>query len=379
MGPKPRRLAFALVATLAAAGCASAPPKPSDVFVWPAKPDKPRVRYVRTLRSAADLQPASAWERFRRAFVGTDHSVSVFNPTALALSPDETKLYVSCTSTSRVLEFDFTAGAVRLVANEGAHRPSAPFGLATDAGGNLYVSGINNRSVLVYSAGGSFLREIGRDKLDRPTAIAIDRRRQLLYVTEGGRVDSLLHQVEVFALDGRHLRTIGKRGPGPGEFNFPAFLAISSSGTLYVADSLNFRIQMFDPDGNLIGSFGTQGTDPGGFNKIKGIAFDNAGLLHVADGANMAVQMFNASQQLLMWYGSPGMNDGLMAAPNGLAIDSKNHIYVADLMGDRVTEYVLQDTSGAEETAGAAAPTSQGDPAAARGAAPAAPSAQQAR
>jgi sugar lactone lactonase YvrE len=350
-----------LATLLAAAGCASAPPKPSDKLVWPIAPDKPRVRYVRTYRTAADLD-ASGWQRFRRAIVGVDTKNVVINPTALALSPDETRLYVSCSSSGRVLQLDFKEGTMTAAANEDGHRPKHPFGLATDAQGNLYVADEMDKVVWVYLPTGGFLRQIGRGLLDRPTGIAIDRRREILYVSEGGRVDNGRHQIEVFSLAGEHLNTIGKRGTGPGEFNFPSYLAVSEDGTLFVSDTLNFRIQKFDREGNLLGFFGSSGSSVGGFNKIKGLAFDNAGLLHVADSANSFVQIYNSRQQLLLPYGGPGAVDGLMASPTGIAIDSRNTIYVSDLTADRISQYVLVDTSGADGEPAAAGKTPPAPP-----------------
>lgn len=359
------RAAVLALSTAAVAGCARAPlPKPSDEFVWPVPPNKPRVRYVRTIRSSADL-PTSGWEAFRRMFLGADTSTAIFNPTAIALSPDENHLYVSCTSTGRVLDVDFAAGVIRLAAAGARVKPMTPFGLATDAEGNLYVADQGGHVVLVYSQAGGFLREVGRGKLDRPTGIAIDRRRQVLYVADGGRVDNKRHQVEVFSLAGQHLRTIGTRGQAPGEFNFPSYLAVSRDGTLFVSDSLNFRVQMFDPEGNLVGFFGSQGGDVGGFNKIKGLAFDNAGLLHVADSANSIVSVYNSKQQLLMFYGAKSEQQELMQTPNGIVIDAKNNIYVADLMADHVNQYVLVDTSGAEGDDAPQAPSAAGPAAAA--------------
>jgi sugar lactone lactonase YvrE len=352
-----RRATPLLAAAAFAAGCASAPPKPSDAWAWPPPPDPPRVKYVRTIRSPADLEPRSAWERFKRLFVGADGLLTVFNPTAVALSPDETLLYVACTSTGRVLELNLLEGSVRPVAHEEGHAPSQPLGLATDADGNLYVADTIQHVVWVYAPTGGFLRELGRKVLERPVGLAIDRRRQVLYVSDGGRADDGHHQIEVFALDGRHLRTIGTRGPGAGQFNFPSYLAVAPDGTLFVGDSLNFRIQMFDPQGTLVGMFGSPGSDVGGFNKMKGLAFDAVGLLHVADAGNSFVQIFNQKQQLLMKYGDPGSRDELMASPNGIAIDSKNNIYVADLMNNRVNQYALVDASdpeGAKSATGAA-------------------------
>ena len=55
--------------------------------------------------------------------------------------------------------------------------------------------------------------------------------------------DAQEDRVDVFALDGRHLATIGRRGQGPGEFRYPTSLAISPAGDLLVRDQS--RLQRF--------------------------------------------------------------------------------------------------------------------------------------
>ncbi|HEX9242316.1 MAG TPA: SMP-30/gluconolactonase/LRE family protein [Anaeromyxobacter sp.] len=368
MGIPSRRNGLVLLLAFAAAACATA--KPPAPTTWPAPPDKPRIQFVRQLQSPADLPPTTAWQRIRRFFLGDDTSIPIFNPTAVALSPDDQRLYVSLTSTGKVVEIDFASGSMRYTANESGKSPKQPLGIATDAAGNLYVADVAGAKVLVYGPSGGYLRAIGEKQLDRPTGIAVDRRRQILYVSEGGRVENDRHRIEVFSLDGRHVRTMGKRGTQAGEFMFPTFLAVGPDGNLYVSDTLNFRIQIFDPEGALVGFFGQQSESMGGFNKVKGIAFDNAGLMHVADAAASGVQVFNKRQQLLLGYGGPGMEPSLMATPNGIAIDSKNNIYVADLMANRVSQYVLLDTSDTEErspagNAAAGAPAAAPPPSAA--------------
>jgi sugar lactone lactonase YvrE len=354
----PQRAARATLLALAAlAGACATTPKPQGDAEWPAPPDPPRIRYVRTIRTPADL-PSSGWQALRKVFFGTDKTLAVFNPTALALSPDDRRLYVACTASARVLEIDLVKGGIKLAAASG-RRPKHPFGLATDALGNLYVADQLEKVVLVYEPGGAFLREIGRKKLERPTGLAVDRRRQVLYVTEGGKVDDRRHQIEVFSLDGKHLRTIGTRGQDAGQFNFPSYLAVGPDGLLYVADTLNFRIQMFDPQGALLGMFGSANAGIGGFNKLKGLAFDTAGNLHAADAANSMVQIFNPNQQLLLPYGGLGPDLPLMQTPNGIAIDSRNNIYVADLVLNRVNQYVLVDASGSDGAASPKAPAAK--------------------
>jgi hypothetical protein len=55
-----------------------------------------------------------------------------------------------------------------------------------------------------------------------------------------------------FSKDGKYIRTFGKRGGGPGEFNVSHNLAMDSQGRLFVDDRANNRIQIFDQEGKFL-------------------------------------------------------------------------------------------------------------------------------
>jgi hypothetical protein len=55
-----------------------------------------------------------------------------------------------------------------------------------------------------------------------PSAIAVDRTGDL-YVLDTGN-----HRVQKFGPDGQYLATLGRRGQGPGEFYFPAWVAVDA-------------------------------------------------------------------------------------------------------------------------------------------------------
>src|SRR4030042_1741132 len=58
----------------------------------------------------------------------------------------------------------------------------------------------------------------------------------------------------------------GSPGSGDGQFNYPAGVAVDSSGNVYVADLGNHRIQKFDSSGGFITKWGSSGSGDGQFN-----------------------------------------------------------------------------------------------------------------
>ena len=336
----------ALLAALAVLGaaCATAP-KPVDVR-WPLPPEEPRIRFVRAFRSDDDFK-TSAFSRTLRALVAAPGSAQIDQPTGLALSPDERLLYVVSPTMTPIIAVDLVEGKVRAFGGTSDGRPASPYGVAVDREGNVYVSDSSANAVRVYSPEGRQLRRI-EEKLQRPTGVAIDCARDVLYVVSGAARESEHHRVEVYTLEGKHLKTIGTRGTGGGEFNFPTHLGVAADGTLYVVDMLNFRVQVFAPDGALQGMFGSSGNGPGLFDKAKAVALDSFGNIYVSDSQLALVQIFNPKHQVLMAFGGKLDKPGYMLLPTALAISSKNTIYVADYAARCVSEYQLVNTAAAD-------------------------------
>jgi hypothetical protein len=76
-----------------------------------------------------------------------------------------------------------------------------------------------------------------------PTAMAFDEE-GFIYVLDSGN-----HRIQKFDADGTYVATIGNKGQGPGEFQFPQSIDVDSSGMLYVSESMNRRIQILSPEG----------------------------------------------------------------------------------------------------------------------------------
>lgn len=99
----------------------------------------------------------------------------------------------------------------------------------------------------------SYFGEGDSDFFFRPSDIEIDRKQELVYIADSGN-----HRIVVFDLQGRFVRTIGKEGQGPGEFNTPTGLYVTEDSHLAVADYRNNRIQIFDPQGKFLRNINTK-------------------------------------------------------------------------------------------------------------------------
>jgi len=323
----PRVTTSVAALTLAlATACSGASARRVEVR-WPSDPDPARIRFVKAITSGADVE-TSSWTSFQRSLLGTS-PVTFRQPTSLALTGDGLRLYMTDQSMGQVIWFDFKQGqAGRMAPDVGF---AQPFGLAIDDQGIVYVSEPPARRVRAFNPAGQLLREFGTEA-ERPTGLALDQKRQLIYVADGSFPTSQNHRVLVYSLQGKLLRTIGTRGSAPGQFNFPAHLTVDRDGNLYVVDSLNFRVQVFDPEGNVFRFFGEAGESLGKFARPKGVAVDKRGIVYVVDAEMANVQMFNDRSQLLMSFGGKINMLEYFDIPGPITVDSAGkYIYVGDL------------------------------------------------
>ena len=61
--------------------------------------------------------------------------------------------------------------------------------------------------------------------------------------------------IKVFGEDGRFLRSVGRKGQGPGEFGQAGFLGFCPDGRLLVTDFQNRRTSFFGPEGDFLSSY----------------------------------------------------------------------------------------------------------------------------
>jgi hypothetical protein len=82
-------------------------------------------------------------------------------------------------------------------------------------------------------------------------------------------------------------------------FNEPLDIAVDEAGCVYILDSGNQRIQVCGPDGRFVRTIGRRGQGPGEFAGPNALDMDAEGRLHVLDGRQQRIQVFNAQGEAL--------------------------------------------------------------------------------
>ena len=77
-------------------------------------------------------------------------------------------------------------------------------------------------------------------------------------------------------------------------FRSPRDIVLDSTGNMYILDAGNSRIQKLSPEGNFISSIGSRGQGPGDFNFPCSVEMDANDNLYVFDAGNRRIQIFTS-------------------------------------------------------------------------------------
>lgn len=308
-------------------------------LLWPQGGEVPRYLYAGTLTGEQNFHRddavPGALSRVLRAIAGLDEDSRVpvvLQRPAAVVGDDDGRLFVSDTSRGAVFVFDEKAGRLQVWDRAGPAQPFvSPSGMAVAADKGLYVADAELGIVVRLAADGQPVAEIGRGLLRRPTGVARDPASGRLYVA-----DTYAHEIKVFDDSGRLVHVIGRRGGGPGEFNYPTHLAFAL-GELYVTDTMNSRIQVFGADGHVQRrSFGERGLYLGNLVRPKGVSVDGDGNIYVIESYYDSLLVYSPRGDFLLPIGGTGTATGRFYLPSGVWVDARNRVHVADMFNGRV-------------------------------------------
>ena len=252
------------------------------------------------------------------------------------------RIYVTDMGRAAVYVFDPVAGELSVWDKAvGLMNFSAPVGIAIGPEGDILVADAQLGLVARLNRKGETRGAIGKGLLKRPTGIAYDPQGRRIYVS-----DTTAHDIKIFDEQGNLLKTVGRRGEAPGEFNFPTHLAFAQ-GELYVTDTMNSRIQVLDAAGEAVKlRLGERGLYLGNLVRPKGVAVDADGNIYVVESYHDHLLVFDRGGQLLLALGGSGGEIGQFYLPAGVWVDRGNRVFVADMFNARVVVFQFLGGSG---------------------------------
>ncbi len=170
-------------------------------------------------------------------------------------------------------------------------------------------------------------------KLKAPWGVAVNSEGKLWVV------DTANNRVQKFGPEGAYITKFGEAGSGNGQLKEPEGIALDSAGHIWIADTGNNRLQEFSSAGVYMATVGSLGTEAGKFKAPAALAFDPKGNIWIADTGNSRVEKFDKEAKYVSQFGSPGSESGLLSGPKGIAIDGSENVWVADSGNNRIEEY----------------------------------------
>lgn len=312
---------------------------------WPKLPEMPRYKYMMTIYSSDDVVKKSDAQRMRESLVGRSQPQYVFKR-PIDITVQNGMMYFLDSDKPMVNAFDFRRRTYFGFGYRREGKLSNPVSVAVDKKGFVYVADRGRKSVLVFDSFGLYSSTINMAAISAQiSGLAIDDENGYLYVTDRGGIDTNLHQLFQYSLQGELIRKIGTRGSKPLEFNLPLDVTVGSDGSVYVLDAGNFRVQKFDSEGNFVLSWGNVGDMLGQFGSPRSIAIDDEDNVYVSDAQFGNVQVFNAEGKLLMALGGLSQDDfpGAFSLITGVTVDDKSHLYILDQFLKKLEVYKIMD------------------------------------
>lgn len=344
------RVAVLLVIILALTACGSAPhvlryggSNGDSAKVWPGAESKevPRYRYIGELTGeknfgAAEREP-SGLRKALHWIVGMNDRLPdplVLQRPQSGVTDEFGRVYVTDVSRKAVFVFDEVAGKLLVWEMAAPNiRFVSPIGVALGDNGDVLVTDSELRAVFRLDRTGKPVGTLGKDLLLRPTGIARDPQRRLIFVS-----DTQAHDIKVFNENGQLIETLGQHGEGEGEFNFPTHLAYANA-RLYVTDMMNSRVQVFDTAHEARLAVGKRGLYVGNLVRPKGVAIDDEGNIYIIESLHDHLLVFNDEGRFLLAIGGTGAGAGQFYLPAGVWTDKRNRIFVADMFNGRVAVF----------------------------------------
>ena len=309
------------------------------------------------------------WGEVIRVHVDVNGNVWVFHRCFNVIPAGSATCLGRGPSNPPILEFDASG---KLLKSLGAGLFAYPHGFTVDTDGNLWATDVNDQGtilgmsarnsngvvmgqeVLKLNTAGKVLMTLGTEGVagtgpnafDRPTSVAVAANGDI-FVTDGHAPNKYgTARVVKFAKDGHFIKTWGRKGSAPGEFDEPHDIFVGGSHVwVYVADRRNNRIQVFDQDGKFLAAWLQFGQPSSIFVGTDDTIYVGASFADPSakKGELRGMMIGNAIDgSLKAFIPDPADLDNVIrgTSASGIAADGMGSVFAADVGAHNLRKYV---------------------------------------
>ena len=279
-----------------------------------------------------------------------DKSIKVYGPNGeylrtlsntgkpVALSVAEDGIYVADEASFSILKYDFDANFAYSFGSggEGKAQFKSFSGLAVDRAQQVFV-GDAKKSLI-----DAFVVEAGKSlgTLPRTSGRASVKWLQNIAEEVGPLAWDGKETIYAVSQDKKNLQVIRKGVVAaeikPGDMQITA-VTVDKAGAIWVLDKRKYRAAKLDESGKVLLSFGSEGSGAGQFNNPTAIAVSTSGTIFVADRSNRNVQIFRGDGVYLNALN--GENSTKLSAPIAMTFDLHDNLYILDASRESVLGY----------------------------------------
>ncbi len=246
------------------------------------------------------------------------------------------KVYVTGTDSDNAFKITPEGDTTQIIdgTGDGTYGLSAPYGIAVDARGNVYVTGGNiDRNVFKITPEGSIAQIIdesgdGTHELDGPRGVAVDAPGNVYVVGVGS------HNAFKITPDGSITEIIDATGDGTHGLTSPRGIAVDVSGNAYVVASGSNNAFRIAPGGSITEIIDGTGDGSHGLNHPGGIAVDVSGAVYVTGWGSDNAFKITPGGSITQIVDATGDGTRGLDGPGGVAVDAAGIVYVVGLDSD---------------------------------------------